>query len=73
MIKESIGNTELIKKKERLLLNLTKVLMEKPVLYQQEIRELVQKYGSVELVDTFDFLEETVREVLIKRIQDLTD
>ena len=63
----------ILKKEERLLLNLTKVLMEKPVLYQQEIRELVQKYGSAELVESLDSLEEVVREVLNKKIQDLTD
>lgn len=61
----------ILKKEERLLLNLTKVLMEKPVLFIAEIQELVEKFGTTELVNSLDSQEETVREILIQKIEAL--
>lgn len=60
----------ILKKEERLLLNLTKVLMEKPVLFMAEIRELAEKFGTPELVNSLDSQEETVREILIQKIEE---
>ena len=64
---EAAGN---LKKEEKLLLNLTKVLMEKPVLLMAEIRELAQKFGTPELVNSLVSQDKTVKEILTQKIEE---
>ncbi|WP_157807150.1 hypothetical protein [Algoriphagus formosus] len=71
-IEESARNTEkILLEQESLLLQMTKTLMEKPILEREELSEIVKKYGSQTLIQKLGSSEKGVREILLEKINSI--
>jgi cell division protease FtsH len=69
-IEEATKATEMIlKEEEKLLLQITKALMEEPVLERNELSEIIEKYASEKLIQRLGSTEKGVREILLEKIE----
>lgn len=68
---QSAKATEMIlKEEEKLLLQITKALMEEPVLERNELSEIIEKYASERLIQRLGSTDKGVREILLEKIGD---
>ncbi|MBY5950533.1 hypothetical protein KUV23_06085 [Algoriphagus marincola] len=60
----------ILKEEEKLLLQITKALMEESVLERNELSEIIEKYASERLIQRLGSTDKGVREILLEKIGD---